>query len=685
VTAAQGTASVKETDAREDEHDYTMSVDLSVLKALGINLYSNAAAVLSELVANAYDADANDVTISWKNHRQRVVVVDDGCGMTKKELNDRFLKVGYEKRQKEGTKSPKFERPFMGRKGIGKLSVFSIANTVTVYSTKDGVSNGLRIKVDDLEAAIRAEEDYHPEPVEVPKDSAKRGTTLLLTRLKTKRAGITAAALRKRLARRFDVINELPASKGGFKIEVNGKKITYEDRQDLKQLEFIWEFGKETLPDAVLPKGLGKRFVLKKDTAGRPEWKVTGWIGTAHRPADLAADEEAGSLKNVIVLARGRPIQEGIVEKLDFSKIFATYVTGQIEADFLDLDDGYEDIATSDRQRLMEDDERVVALNKFLRGAFIEAADQWTDARNAKESEDILDKYPPLKKWIEDRPAGQGKPARRMIGTIAGLPLDEDGEDEARADLLRAGVLSFERISLRQVSDELDQLADLSADDLLGLLGKQDIYEEALWGDILRSRLEVIEKFQGLVDEDAKERVLQKKLFENLWLLDPAFERATGSEHMEHRLNHKAPDLFPKDPDGSKIEGRIDISYATLAGKHVIVELKRFGVKIEVDPLADQGVKYVTALKSVLKQQNKPSDDLEVIFVLGHQPGVKQRGEISEEEYRESVLARCRGRVVLYNELIANAINQYSEYLEESEKIRALDDLITALKPTDGP
>jgi HSP90 family molecular chaperone len=37
---------------------YTMTVDLSVLESLGINLYSNAAAVLSELVANAYDADA---------------------------------------------------------------------------------------------------------------------------------------------------------------------------------------------------------------------------------------------------------------------------------------------------------------------------------------------------------------------------------------------------------------------------------------------------------------------------------------------------------------------------------------------------------------------------------------------------------------------------------------------------
>ena len=153
---------------------------------------------------------------------------------------------------------------------------------------------------------------------------------------------------------------------------------------------------------------------------------------------------------------------------------------------------------------------------------------------------------------------------------------------------------------------------------------------------------------------------------------------------MEQRLNKIAPDLFPKDPDGSTIEGRIDIHYSTYAGRHVIVELKRFSLNLQVEKLADQGVRYLTALNSVLEQQNKPSDDVEVIFVLGSQPGTKNRGVLSEEKHREAVLSRCNGRVVLYNELIINAINQYSEYLEESEKIRALDDLIKALRPTDG-
>lgn len=49
-----------------EHHKYTMSVDLAIIESLGINLYSNAAAVLSELVANVYDADATRVDITWK-------------------------------------------------------------------------------------------------------------------------------------------------------------------------------------------------------------------------------------------------------------------------------------------------------------------------------------------------------------------------------------------------------------------------------------------------------------------------------------------------------------------------------------------------------------------------------------------------------------------------------------------
>jgi hypothetical protein len=291
-------------DDQDDEHLYTMTVDLSVLESLGINLYSNAAAVLSELVANAYDADATLVTIDWKQNGEQVVVTDDGVGMTVKALNKRFLKVGYKKRKFEGTRSKQWNRLFMGRKGIGKLSVFSIARTVTVYSTKGGESNGFRIVTADLELAIEDRKPYHPEPVEVPEEYGKRGTTLILDDLKKKRSALTANALKKRLARRFDVLGQTPREEGGFYIEVNEKRITFAHRQELKHVEFIWEFGQETLPAETLPK-VKERFVLANPSVmpGK-DWRVRGWFGTVGTPSELTSDDEAGSLKNIIVIAR---------------------------------------------------------------------------------------------------------------------------------------------------------------------------------------------------------------------------------------------------------------------------------------------------------------------------------------------------------------------------------------------
>src|SRR5579862_7276221 len=105
----------------EESHPYTMRLSLSVLDHLGLNLYSNIPAVLSEVVANAWDADAKSVGIVIDLGAGTISVTDDGIGMTASDLNDRFLFVGY-KRREAGLSQTPTGRPVMGRKGIGKLS-----------------------------------------------------------------------------------------------------------------------------------------------------------------------------------------------------------------------------------------------------------------------------------------------------------------------------------------------------------------------------------------------------------------------------------------------------------------------------------------------------------------------------------------------------------------------------------
>src|ERR1700740_787833 len=124
-----------------------MSISLNVLNNLGLNLYSNIPAVLAEVVANSYDADAVEVRITIDQAQQRVIIQDDGEGMTLSDINDRYLNVGYQRREDFRQTTPRFNRPVMGRKGIGKLSLFSVANSVEIRTTKGGEKNALRMTI----------------------------------------------------------------------------------------------------------------------------------------------------------------------------------------------------------------------------------------------------------------------------------------------------------------------------------------------------------------------------------------------------------------------------------------------------------------------------------------------------------------------------------------------------------
>jgi hypothetical protein len=164
---------------------------------------------------------------------------------------------------------------------------------VSLYSTVDDQpSNGLHIEVDDLERAIKAGKTYYPQAVGVPAEYRKQGTAIVLDKLKSKRADVTTAALRIRLARRFDVVSQTPESQGGFYIDINDEPITYKDRQELKKLEFIWEFGANQLPDDALPTEVTRFEVDPGFVNEEKNWKITGWIGTAKHPTDLTEDVE---------------------------------------------------------------------------------------------------------------------------------------------------------------------------------------------------------------------------------------------------------------------------------------------------------------------------------------------------------------------------------------------------------
>ena len=159
-----------------------------------------------------------------------------------------------------------------------------------------------------------------------------------------------------------------------------------------------------------------------------------GWC--AQVPTDLTADKDAGSLKNIIVLARKRPIQEGIVEKLDFSRVFGNYVTGPDRSGLPRPRRTYDDIATSDRQRLIEDDERVRRSRRSCAGRSSRPPTSGPNSGPKKQARTSSRRYPKIKRVGRRAPEPwQRDVAEKMIGTIAALS-SKQGRG-ATADLFR--------------------------------------------------------------------------------------------------------------------------------------------------------------------------------------------------------------------------------------------------------
>jgi len=639
-----------------------MSIDLSVLNHLGLNLYSNVAAVLSEAVANAWDADASEVRIVLDSAKDTIEITDNGSGMAYPEINAKYLAVGYSKRLAEGDITPG-GRAIMGRKGIGKLSLFSIADQVTLHTTGGGETTGFRMTSQGIQKAIASGKDYLPAVVDAREHAGKKGTHIVLNSLKKHRLSQSATALKKRLARRFSVIGTEK-----FRAYINTDEVTVYDRDDLRLLQFLWEIGKAGQYGKAECPSLERRDYFDGLAAPEKGWVIEGWVGAVAKPKQLES-KDGGNLNSIVVLSRGRLIQENILDRMNDGRIYTKYLTGQIQADFLDIS-SKDDIATSDRQRIVEDDERYQVLEAYVRKCLNSIANQWTDWRNELGADEAQRENPVLTDWLSTLSEGAKRHAKKLLGQIQALPIDRE---EDRKLLFRHGILAFERLSLRQDIDKLPEAIERGAEKLLELFAQVDDIEATLYHDIAKGRIEVIRAFKGLVDANEKEKVLQKYLFEHLWLLDASWERAAGSEVIESRLQ-KEFERIDTGLSKEEREGRVDIKYRTTAGKHIIIELKRADRVMDPADLQKQGRKYKNALEKILKAVGRDREPVELIFVVG-MPVV----DGDNVEYVEKTLGAINGRVIQYDQLIERAIQAYNEYIVASEKVNRIEAITSRL------
>lgn len=406
---------------------FTFAISLSVLDHLGRKLYRKFSTVLGEAISNSWDAGANNVWIHIDKNKNSFYVMDDGEGMNADDFQNKFLKVGYSKRKDGEDISPDTGRPYIGRKGIGKLALLSCANRIHVISKVEGgdyiggvIDNK---KLDDAITKDLIPEEYPLEKVDpylfhkFTKDH-KKGTIIYFEDLKE---GIKNSLefLRKTIALyfRFSLYDE------DFNIFLEDEKVTFKDLSDLSErTEFLWKVG--DIEDPYID-NLSELSNVKEIKTVKIAENVGGFIASVIKPRDLKIATTDGRL-SVDLFVNGRLREKDILKHIPTARVVEDYLYGQIHFD--DLDKG-EDRFTSSREGIVANDEKYEKFLDDLKIVISLVLSDW-DKWRIKHREDGDSENPSIP--LKDRKAGElyNVISKEYVSTEEG----SDPEDKKKID-----------------------------------------------------------------------------------------------------------------------------------------------------------------------------------------------------------------------------------------------------------
>ena len=540
--------------------EYSMRISRLTVDKLGVRLYDKVSAVIAELIANAYDADATHVTVrapmgqflatraggTVADKGFDIEVVDDGIGMTPRQVQDFFLAVGAERRNdtSRGDSSPRFKRKVMGRKGVGKLAPFGICKTIEVISAggdliddsgADSGSTGYltsHIALDyDGITALDDEPDERYKPVVGDRDdsySPKSGTRIILKDFSYRRVP-ELDVLSRQLSQRFGI----PSTDWHVQLLDNTKStpspvtVGTFDIQTMPNTKLTFgQNGTVLGPDGDPDTGLTAGFL--HDDVLRP---VTGWM--AYSKAPYKDELMAG----VRIYCRGKIAAQTSIfnQRAGFTgeHNIRSYLVGELHADWLDED---EDLIQTDRRDILWSDELAAAfqawgqrvvkrigtlsrdpMRKATLEMFLETGD--VDAR-------ILSAYP-----TEDQQdiRDSAKDIARSFGRT--ISRGEVEDIDVVNDLVDLTITLAPHVTLNSKMKEAVASADTPLSVLTSFLRTARLAELSSFGRIAEDRLKVIDRLEILKDaDDTDENDLQRLITDAPWLINPEWAPVTENQ-----------------------------------------------------------------------------------------------------------------------------------------------------------
>lgn len=380
----------------------TMKFHPRTIEHLGVKMYSQIPAAIAELVANAYDADATEVKINlYDKQDKRIVVEDNGCGMAFGELNEKFLQIGRNRREDGDTKTALGRFP-SGKKGLGKLALFGLGDTVIVKTKKErNAPQSFSMKWSDIKESSG---DYEPALTD-DKLTIDHGTQVTVSDLKRK-SSFNQEEIVNSLSKLFVCFdNNFQVS-----VSVNDREpelLNNESKFKDLDIQFEWkDFSK-------CPYASNKG--------------ITGKIVTTNKPLKPG-------MRGITLYASGRLVNlPEFYGNIDSSHFYA-YTTGIFNVDFIDEYSGDDDLISTNRQALNWEHEVTIELKRFLQELIIDIQRGWREKRkiSAKLSAKPTTNFD-YQKWISTLPEDTAE----AINTLLDSKM-EDNDSASRKNITEA-------------------------------------------------------------------------------------------------------------------------------------------------------------------------------------------------------------------------------------------------------
>lgn len=357
--------------------EYKLEIDPRILELLGPNLYTNIYYVLAELIANAYDADAQNVyVIAGKDD---IRVEDDGHGMSYEhgEINS-YLKVAAVSRtNSENSLTRSRLRMKMGRKGVGKLAALSVSENVDVLTISNGERSGFVLsRTPDEGNRLQAipDEDVKFQFIE------DHGSAIIM-RNPSYRLHTTLQVIKNNIIKMF------PQVGNDFRIHIirgkERKTLSSFDAEIINKLGTIITLGNDfshlanriprEFPEKhhtlALMREAYSKYLDLRDIHGNThkyELSISGWIGT-YKTTSGSKKNITDFPDNFISLFSHKKLGEfNILPLVGKNKLSEVFVVGQLHIDLFEETE-LPDMALSNRQGYKSDDPRHEAVVGYVR------------------------------------------------------------------------------------------------------------------------------------------------------------------------------------------------------------------------------------------------------------------------------------------------------------------------------